>query len=74
MRSYFTIHSARPVGVLALLLASTAPFGAAHAQGQPQQLPAINVDATRLYQGPRTAGPASRTKSPSAGAGSTDIK
>ncbi|OQW57871.1 MAG: TonB-dependent receptor [Proteobacteria bacterium SG_bin9] len=60
MRSYLTPQLTRPIGLLAVLLASSAPFGAAHAQGQPpQQLPTINVDATRLYQGPRTAGPAS---------------
>lgn len=67
MRSYFKLHSARPVGLLALLLTSTAPIGAAHAQGQPQPLPTINVDATRLYQGPRTTGPASPAPVRSAG-------
>lgn len=43
----------RRSALAALLLASTAPFGAAYAQA-PQQLPQINVDATRLYEGGAT--------------------
>ena len=53
MNSRYKSTTIRRLALAAILLASTAPFGAAHAQ-TPQQLPQINVDATRLYEGGST--------------------
>lgn len=67
MNVRFKIKPTRPSVLAALLLASTCPFAGALAQ-TPQQLPTINVDATRLDPvGP----PAQRSgQGPAAGDGS----